>query len=107
MLMRALRRTQRERSDATRTALTVAARELFAQLGFHGTPAEAVVRRAGVTSGALYHHFRDKTDLFRAAFEAVEGSLAPRVAAEARQGTDGWDRLERGGAEVLRARRET
>ena len=106
MLSGSLRRTQRDRSNATRTALTVAARELFAELGFHGTPAEAVVRRAGVTSGALYHHFRDKTDLFRAAFEAVEVSLAQRVAAQARLGTDAWDRLERGVAEYLQACRE-
>ena len=106
MLSGSLRRTQRDRSNATRTALTVAARELFAELGFHGTPAEAVVRRAGVTSGALYHHFRDKTDLFRAAFEAVEVSLAQRVAAQARLGTDAWDRLERGVAEYLHACRE-
>lgn len=106
MLVRALRRTQRERSDATRTALTVAARELFAELGFHGTPAEAVVRRAGVTSGALYHHFRDKKDLFRAAFEAVEASLADRVAAQARLGKDAWERLEKGVVEYLRACRE-
>ena len=101
------RRTQRDRSHATRTALTVAARELFAELGFHATPAEAVVRRAGVTSGALYHHFHDKTDLFRAAFEAVEVCLAGRVAAEAGLGRDAWERLERGVAEYLRACRET
>src|SRR5215831_16355506 len=99
-------RTQHDRSRATRTALTLAARELFGELGFHATPAEAVVRRAGVTSGALYHHFRDKTDLFRAAFEAVEVSLAQRVAAQARLGTDAWDRLERGVAEYLHACRE-
>lgn len=106
MLSSERRRTQRDRSHATRTALTVAARDLFAELGFHGTPAEAVVRRAGVTSGALYHHFRDKTDLFRAAFEAVEVSLAHRVAAEARLGRDAWDRLERGVVEYLHACRE-
>jgi len=106
MLVRALRRTQRERSDATRTALTVAARELFAELGFHATPAEAVVRRASVTSGALYHHFHDKKDLFRAAFEAVEASLADRVAAEARLGRDAWERLEKGVVEYLRVCRE-
>lgn len=106
MLSTEPRRTQHDRSHATRSALTAAARELFSELGFHGTPAEAVVRRAGVTSGALYHHFRDKTDLFRAAFEAVEVSLALRVAAEARLGRDAWDRLERGVAEYLQACRE-
>lgn len=97
------KRTQRDRSDITRKALTTAARELFAERGYHGTPAEVIVGRAGVTSGALYHHFRDKADLFRAAFEASEAALAQRIAAEARLGIDAWDQLERGVAEYLRA----
>jgi AcrR family transcriptional regulator len=80
-----------------------AARSLFAQHGYHATPAEQVVRRAAVTSGALYHHFADKRDLFRAAFDAVERSLAERVRAEALAGTDPWDRLERGVREYLHA----
>lgn len=96
MLVDRPRRTQRERSDATRTALVVAARALFAGRGFHATAAEAVVARAGVTSGAMYHHFRDKRALFRAAVEAVERSLAERVAGAAAAGRDPWDRLERG-----------
>lgn len=97
------RRTQRERSESTRALLTAAATALFAERGYHGTPAEAVVRAAGVTSGALYHQFGDKRGLFRAVFEAVERDLAERVAAAARQGAEPWDRLERGVAEYLRA----
>jgi AcrR family transcriptional regulator len=97
------RRTQRERSEATRAALTAAATALFAERGFHGTPAELVVRQAGVTSGALYHHFGDKRGLFRAALEAIERELARRVAAAARAGRDPWERLELGVAEYLRA----
>lgn len=97
------RRTQRERSDATRSALVAAATDLFAERGFHGTPAELVVRRAGVSSGALYHHFATKRELFRAAFEAVERGLAERVAAAALEARDPWERLERGVAEYLRA----
>ena len=103
MLFPRPRRTQRERSDTTRSALTAAAVTLFAERGFHGTPAELVVRRAGVTSGALYHHFGDKRGLFRAAFEAVEESLAARAAAAARAGDDPWRRLELGVIEYLAA----
>jgi len=103
MLSARQRRTQRERSDTTRAGLTAAATALFAERGFHGTPAELVVRRAGVTSGALYHHFADKRGLFRAAFEAVERQLAARVAGAARVGGDPWRRLELGVAEYLRA----
>ena len=103
MLVRPPRRSQRERSDSTRAALTGAATTLFAERGFHGASAELVVRRAGVTSGALYHHFGDKRGLFRAAFEAVEQELAGRVAAAAGAGRDPWQRLELGVAEYLRA----
>jgi AcrR family transcriptional regulator len=103
MSLPASRRTQRERSDTTRAALTAAAVRLFADRGYHGTPAELVVRQAGVTSGALYHQFRDKRELFRAVLEAVERGLAERVAAAARTGHDPWERLERGVAEYLDA----
>jgi AcrR family transcriptional regulator len=97
------RRTQRQRSEATRSALVVAARSLFADQGFHATPAEQVVHQAAVTSGALYHHFADKRELFRAAFDAVEVSLAERVRAAALTGADPWERLECAVREYLRA----
>src|SRR5215831_12693449 len=103
MLSKQPRRTQRERSDATRAALVAAATALFAERGFHGTPAELVVGRAGLTSGALYHHFGDKRALFRTVLDAVERRLADRVAAAARTGADPWQRLELGVDEYLRA----
>src|SRR5437868_858718 len=46
-------RTQRERSDATRTALMAAARRLFAERGYSGVPAEVIVRTAGMDAGAI------------------------------------------------------
>jgi AcrR family transcriptional regulator len=55
----------------TRRALLDTARELFAEHGFAGTRTEDVVQRAGLTRGALYHHFRDKEDLFRAVHDEV------------------------------------
>lgn len=99
----ARRRTQRERSDVTRAALVAAARTLFATGGYHATSAEEVVRHADVTSGALYHHFADKRSLFRAAFDAVERTLAERVSKAAHAGSDPWQRLEIGVGEYLRA----
>jgi AcrR family transcriptional regulator len=59
----------------TRQALLTAARELFAVNGFQATRTEEVVQRAGLTRGALYHHFRDKEDLFRAVYEEVAGEV--------------------------------
>jgi AcrR family transcriptional regulator len=67
------------RSEATRATLVAAARPLFAALGFAGVATEEIVRAAGVTRGALYHHFRDKEDLFAAVFEQVEGELMQRI----------------------------
>jgi AcrR family transcriptional regulator len=60
----------------TREALLTAARELFAAVGFQATRTEEIVRRAGLTRGALYHHFRDKEDLFRAVYEDVSGEVS-------------------------------
>src|SRR5690348_5361733 len=73
------RRTQAERAADTREALIAAARPLFAQRGFADVALETIVRAAGVTRGALYHHFADKTELFAAVFERVEGEVAARL----------------------------
>ena len=73
------RRTQVDRSAATRTALIDAARPLFAEHGYGGVGTETIVRAAGVTRGALYHQFADKTELFAAVFEAVEEDIGARI----------------------------
>ncbi len=80
---------QAERSDATRATLVRAARALFAKRGYAAVGTEEIVRRARVTRGALYHHFADKRDLFRAVHEQLEGELTDAIAAElAGAGTD-------------------
>ena len=73
--------SQAERTEATRSALLKAARELFAERGYAAVPAEEVARAAGVTRGALYHHFADKKDLFRALHESLEEDLVARIGA--------------------------
>jgi AcrR family transcriptional regulator len=78
-LMDGTRRTQAERAAETREALIEAARPLFAAQGFAEVALETIVRAAGVTRGALYHHFADKTELFAAVFEKVEGEVAARM----------------------------
>ena len=71
--------TQSERTEATRGALIAAGRKLFGARGYAGVGTEEVVAEAGVTRGALYHHFRDKRDLFRAVFVAQEIELLTSV----------------------------
>ena len=82
------RRTQAERSAATRAALLRAARELFGSKGYAATGREEIVDRAGVTRGALYHHFANKEEVFRAVFEEMELEIVARVA-EAAMGAGG------------------
>ena len=74
------RRTQAERAADTRETLIAAARSLFANPGFADVALETIVRDAGVTRGALYHHFADKTELFAAVFEQVEAEMAAGMA---------------------------
>jgi AcrR family transcriptional regulator len=66
------RQTQAERSEATRAALLSAARGLFAEQGYAGASSEEIVAAAGVSRGALQHHFVDKRSLFLAVYEQVE-----------------------------------
>jgi AcrR family transcriptional regulator len=77
--MDATRRTQAERAAETRETLIAVARPLFAADGFADVALETIVRAAGVTRGALYHHFADKTELFAAVFERVEGEVAAQM----------------------------
>lgn len=74
-----------ERSQRSREALLVAAGRLFAEQGYAETSTEAVLAEAGLTRGALYHHFRDKRDLFEAVCRVLheEGAAAIRAAADA------------------------
>lgn len=74
------RRTQAERTQATRDALIAAASELFTERGYDAVGTEEVVRAAGVTRGALYHQFGDKASLLEAVYERIEAESTERVA---------------------------
>jgi len=91
-------RARAERADATRALLLGAAQELFAERGYAAVGTEEVVRRAGVTRGALYHHFRDKRDLFRTVYEQVEEGVIAAIARELEEAdsSDPWEMLVTG-----------
>jgi AcrR family transcriptional regulator len=81
--------------DATRAALIQAARELFGAQGYVETSNDEIVARAGVTKGALYHHFKGKEDLFRVVFEQVQHEVTDQAVAEFLQ-PDSWEALVQG-----------
>lgn len=78
-------RTNAERRAETRAKLIAAGRELFAAHGYGGVGTEAVVAAAGVTRGALYHHFADKQALFAGVVEAEMAAIRTEVDRAAEQ----------------------
>ncbi|GGL23460.1 TetR/AcrR family transcriptional regulator [Nocardia jinanensis] len=73
------RRSQEDRSRTTRTSLEQAGRRLFAEQGYTGTSAEQLVTAAGVTRGALQHHYGDKRGLFLAVLERLESEITTEI----------------------------
>jgi AcrR family transcriptional regulator len=88
--------TQAERTTATRRKVLDSARDLFATRGWANTSIDDILRSAGVTKGALYHHFPDKVALLRAVYEEQEEQLVPRLIAASRGQPDAVAALHAG-----------
>jgi AcrR family transcriptional regulator len=91
-----VKRSKAEQRAHTRQQLLAVARALFAERGYAATATEDVVERAGVTRGALYYHFKDKRDLFRAVLEDIQMEMArtpPSIPAAPR---DPWAMMRAG-----------
>ena len=97
------RTTNAAQSEATRAALMGAARGLFAERGYAAVATEEIVRAAGVTRGALYHHFAGKEELFAAVYEEVEADLVAEIGQVATEAADPLDALHLGAAAFLEA----
>ena len=69
-----------EQREQTRHALVRESRRLFASLGYGSVGLAQIVAAAGVTKGALYHHFSGKRELFEAVFERVKRELSTQIA---------------------------
>jgi AcrR family transcriptional regulator len=96
-------RTQAQRRERTRGALIDAGRVLFAERGYAGAGREEIVERAGVTRGAMYHHFNSKEALFQAVYEAVEQELCEAIANSAMASRDPIEQLRLGARAFLEA----
>jgi AcrR family transcriptional regulator len=87
--------SRRERNiRATRTALLAVARRHFARVGYSGAEIGRIAAEAGVTTGAIYHHFSGKKELFQAVAEALEAEILATAAAV--EAGDPWHRLRAG-----------
>ena len=99
--------SNRSRTEATRGALIKAARTLFADKGYAETSTPDIVAAAGVTRGALYHHFEDKLALFRAVVVAEHEAVAEQIMASAdSEPASALDSLRMGSRGYLAAMRE-
>ena len=85
-----------EQGQATRRELVAIATRLFVAHGYHGTSIDAVLTEAGISRGALYHHFDGKDALFEAVLDQVEHDVAERVAKAARGIDDPVEALRAG-----------
>ena len=101
--MSATANRQAARSEATRAKLIDVGIELFSERGYAAVGTEELVERAQVTRGALYHHFGDKRDLFRAVHEELEQRIVAGIGAalEADPREDPLEALEVAAGAVL------
>ncbi|WP_454734603.1 TetR/AcrR family transcriptional regulator [Cupriavidus necator] len=96
-------RSNRERIEATRQALLDAARALFVERGYGETSTPDVCAAAGITRGALYHHFADKRDLFRHVLAEEAAAVAADIEAATPAGQDPAEALIAGAQAYLDA----
>lgn len=97
------RQTNQARTEATRAALIAAGRTLFADKGYGETSTPEIVKAAAVTRGALYHHFRDKADLFEAVVRAEAEAVAADINARSEDAESAAAALEAGASAYFEA----
>jgi AcrR family transcriptional regulator len=89
-------RRTKEEAEETRKKLLRAGRTLFARRGFDGVSLEDIAGAAGVTRGALYHHFEGKLGVFREVTRSLLEEVGERILARAGRTLDAWEGLEEG-----------
>ncbi len=84
-----VRRTRAE-MEATRATLLATARRVFGEAGYAEASMDDLTARAGLTRGALYHHFGDKAGLLAAVVEQIDAESDARLTAVEAAAQDGW-----------------
>ncbi len=82
-----------ETMEENRARLMASARKAFAEKGFSAASMDELTADAGLTRGALYHHFGDKKGLLAAVVAEIDGDMAARAKAAAAQALSPWERL--------------
>ena len=78
---------------ATRKKLIEVARRTFAEYGYADTSMDKLTAEAGLTRGALYHHFGDKRGLFAAVVDQIDSEMASSAQQHLEQPEDLWEGL--------------
>lgn len=89
--------------EETRSKLIAAGRKAFAERGFAAASMDDLTAAAGLTRGALYHHFGDKTGLLSAVVAQVDGEMAAKAKRAAALAPDPWTALEAEGVAYIEA----
>jgi AcrR family transcriptional regulator len=93
--------TQAERSNGTRRSILEAATELFGEHGYEATSIAEIATRAGVSTGAVYHHFGDKPTVLAEVYASLEQALAARLLAATGKAADPLDAVRTGSRRFL------
>lgn len=91
-----MRRTNAERTAETKASLIAAARKLFAANGYAATSTEEILEAADVTRGALYHHYKEKAELFADVCTQMHGEAVAAIMEAVNASRDPFAALERG-----------
>ena len=92
--MTPVRRTRRdENAERTREALLEHARVELTERGYAATSIDAIAAAARMTKGAVYHHFKNKRELFAAVYESLARELDVTIAARMDAATDPMSRV--------------
>lgn len=88
-------RRKAEQAQATRESILKVARAVFTEKGYEDAAMDEIAERAGVTRGAVYHHFRDKKDVFALCYEILQREIQEKVLTAITAEPDTWKRLLR------------